>query len=176
TMLFLGSFRHAPNVRALEWFLGEVLPRLEKLDPEARLIVAGAEMPPGLVNNRRNVEVLGYVPEIRDVLARHAVFVCPILSGSGVRVKLLEAFACGIPVVSTRLGAEGLAQRDGEYCRLADDPRAFAQAIADLLADPRGAAEMAARARQFVAAEKDIRVLAPRLVESWRKVLSAKRA
>ena len=67
----------------------------------------------------------------------------PILSGSGVRVKLLEAFAAGIPVVSTRLGAEGLAAKDGEICALADDPQDFAERVVDLLRDPRKAAEMA---------------------------------
>ena len=58
-----------------------------------------------------NLEMLGYVEDIREPLAKYAVFVCPILSGSGVRVKLLEAFAAGIPVVSTTVGAEGLAKR-----------------------------------------------------------------
>jgi len=175
TMLFLGSFRHTPNVRALEWFLAAVMPRLEKLDSQARLIVAGAEMPPGLAGSGPTVEVLGYVPEVRDVLARYAVFVCPILSGSGVRVKLLEAFASGIPVVSTRLGAEGLAEVDGEYCRLADSPDAFARSIAEIFAGPGAAAEMATRARQFVESEKNIPILASRLVESWRAILDAKR-
>jgi GT2 family glycosyltransferase/glycosyltransferase involved in cell wall biosynthesis len=175
TMLFLGNFRHRPNVWALEWFLDRVLPRVVAVNPDARLVVAGSEMPPGLVRDRANVEVLGFVPDIAEVLGRYAVFVCPILSGSGVRVKLLEAFACGIPVVSTRLGAEGLAEKDGEYCRLVDDPKAFAEAIAEIFADPQRAGEMAARARTFVEAEKNTRVLAPRLVESWRETIESKR-
>ena len=66
-----------------------------------------------------HLEMLGFVEDVREPLARYAVFVCPILSGSGVRVKLLEAFAAGIPVVSTTVGAEGLARKDGEFCALA---------------------------------------------------------
>ncbi len=69
-----------------------------------------------------NLDMLGYVEDVREPLAKYAVFVCPILSGSGVRVKLLEAFAAGIPVVSTFVGAEGLATKDGVICALADDP------------------------------------------------------
>ena len=74
----------------------------------------------------RNVDLIGFVPDVKDCLASYQVFICPILSGSGVRVKLLEAFAAGIPTVSTRLGAEGLATEDGEICGLADDPQQFA--------------------------------------------------
>ena len=174
TMLFLGSFRHRPNLWALEWFVQRVMPHVEAISPRARLVVVGSEMPPGVIRGRDNVEVRGFVPDISEVLSRYAVFVCPILTGSGVRVKLMEAFACGIPVVSTRLGAEGLAQEDGQYCRLADDPKAFAEAIAKIFANPSEAAEMAARARRFVEAEKDTRVLAPRLVESWQKIIQQK--
>ena len=64
---------------------------------------------------------------MHEPLGRYAVFVCPILGGSGMRVKLLEAFASGIPVVSTRLGAEGLTENNPEICALADDPEALCQ-------------------------------------------------
>src|SRR5262249_51784491 len=111
TMLFIGSFRHDPNRVALDWFVRESLPIILKREPRARRVVAGSEPPPAhaYADYEGNLEMLGYVEEIREPLARYAVFVCPILSGSGVRVKLLEAFAAGIPVVSTRVGAEGLA-------------------------------------------------------------------
>ena len=89
--------------------------------------MVGAEAPP-----RHNlpptdaIELRGLEEDAREPLSRYAVFVCPILSGSGVRVKLLEAFAARIPAVSTRVGAEGLARTDGEICALADDPEEFA--------------------------------------------------
>jgi glycosyltransferase involved in cell wall biosynthesis len=101
-------------------------------------------------------------------LARYAIFVCPILSGSGVRVKLLEAFAAGIPVVSTRLGAEGLASLDGEICALADDAAVFAQKILDLFENPSQADEMALRARAEVSSKRDMRVMTEGLVECYR--------
>ena len=138
TMLFLGSFRHGPNITALEWFLRHVLPRIVEQRPDARLVVVGSDPPPRDLFDKagRAVELLGFVEDIRTELGRRAVFVCPILSGSGVRVKLLEAFASGIPVVSTRIGAEGLARKDGEFCALADDPEEFARKVVEILSRP----------------------------------------
>jgi glycosyltransferase involved in cell wall biosynthesis len=169
TMLFLGSFRHLPNQEALRWFLGEVLPRIKAREPRARLIVIGSDPPPRhSLPDPDAIELIGFVDDVRVPLAQYAVFVCPILSGSGVRVKLLEAFAAGIPVVSTRLGAEGLADRDGEICRLADDPQAFAEAVLELLADVERAAAMARRARAEVVEKRDMRKMTEAMVECYR--------
>ena len=84
------------------------------------------------------------------------------------RVKLLEAFAAGIPVVSTRLGAEGLASTDGDIAALADDPALFAEKILELLQNPSRAQEMAVRARAEVTSKRDMRVMTGKLVESYR--------
>ncbi len=99
--------------------------------------------------------MLGQVPDIREPLRSHAVFVCPILSGAGMRVKILEAFASGIPVVSTTLGAEGLAGTHGTHYLLADSPTAFADAAIYLLENSDAAQAMAARARQLVETNYD---------------------
>ena len=108
--------------------------------------------------------------------ARYAVFVCPILSGSGVRVKLLEAFAAGIPVVSTPVGAEGLAEKDGEFCALADDPAGFAERVLRLFEDPEAAAAMAgARARRSGGATGIWPRSQRKLVEGYRGMLESKR-
>jgi glycosyltransferase involved in cell wall biosynthesis len=120
--------------------------------------------------------MLGYVEDVREALARYAIFVCPILSGSGVRVKLLEAFAAGIPVVSTKVGAEGLAVKDGDFCALADDPAEFSARVVELLRDPQRAAAMAERARAEVEAHWDMAAITRRLVESYRDLVKEKRA
>jgi O-antigen biosynthesis protein len=178
TMLFLGSFRHDPNRVALEWFLQKVMPLLLQIHPEARLVIAGSDPPPAHAYGdlAEHVEMLGYVDDVRDALARYAVFVCPILSGSGVRVKLLEAFAAGMPVVSTVVGAEGLAVKDGELCALADDPAEFAARVAELLADPQRAAQLARRARTEVVDNWDMAAITRRLEASYREALRGKRA
>jgi glycosyltransferase involved in cell wall biosynthesis len=84
-----------------------------------------------------------------------------------VRVKLLEAFAVGIPVVSTRLGAEGLASSDGEICALADDPDGFAQKTLALIQNPGAAEAMARRARQHVVDQRDIPRMTQRLLDCY---------
>ncbi|MBI5083509.1 MAG: glycosyltransferase, partial [Acidobacteria bacterium] len=178
TMLFLGSFRHLPNQEALRWFLHQVMPLVLEREPEARLIVIGSDPPAAHTIPTFNgaVELAGFVDDIRRPLCEYAVFVCPILSGSGVRVKLLEAFASGIPTASTRIGAEGLTTEDGLYCRLADTPGDFAERILALLANPHEAADMAARAREFVVAQRDIASMTRDLESIYRRTLAAKAA
>jgi GT2 family glycosyltransferase/glycosyltransferase involved in cell wall biosynthesis len=177
TMLFLGSFRHLPNQEALHWFVDHVLPKVRAKEPRARLIVIGSDPPPRhSLPEADAIELKGFVEDVREPLAHYALFVCPILSGSGVRVKLLEAFAAGIPVVSTRLGAEGLASKDGNVCALADDPDGFAQRVADLLAHPEEAAAMARRARAEVEEKRDMRAMTIRLVECYRNEVERMRS
>ncbi|HVV46191.1 MAG TPA: glycosyltransferase, partial [Bryobacteraceae bacterium] len=113
---------------------------------------------------------------IQPLFAECAAFICPIRSGSGVRVKLLEAFASGIPVVSTTLGAEGLARKDGEFCVLADNPRAFAEGVIRVLEDPAYATELAARARREVETNWDMAVITARLADRYKALIAAKRA
>jgi GT2 family glycosyltransferase len=176
TMLFLGSFRHEPNIVALDWFVNDVLPRILSRRPEARLVVVGSDAPPRhpYADRAPAVEIRGFVDDIREPLARYAVFVCPVRSGSGVRVKLLEAFSSGIPVVSTRIGAEGLARQDAEFCLLAGQPEAFADKVLQIFDDPPFAAEMAARARAEVVANWDMAAITARLVESYRDAVREK--
>jgi glycosyltransferase involved in cell wall biosynthesis len=177
TLLFMGSFRHDPNRVAVDWFIANVMPLILAREPRAKLLLVGSDPPPAHAypDLAGAVEMVGFVENIREPLARCAVFVCPILSGSGVRVKLLEAFAAGIPVVSTRVGAEGLAQADGEVCRLADDPQGFADRVIALFEDPASAGAMAARARREVEANWDMAVITRKLVEGYKEMVETKR-
>lgn len=177
TLLFLGSFRHMPNQVGLDWFVKSVLPGILAERPQARLVVAGSDPPPrhGLAGPECAIELLGFVEDIRVQLERYAVFICPVLSGSGVRVKLLEAFACGIPVVSTRIGAEGLAETDGQFCVLADDPGEFGRKVLELFEDVERARAMARRARVEVETNWDMAVITRKLAESYTQVIAQKR-
>jgi len=177
TLLFLGSWRHDPNRVAVDWFMRHVMPLILAGEPEAKLVIVGSDPPPAhlYADYGSHMEMLGFVEDVREPLARYSLFVCPILSGSGVRVKLLEAFAAGIPVVSTRVGAEGLAVKDGEFCALADDPEGFAARVTALLRDPEKAAEMALRARDEVTANWDMAAITRKLVESYGELVRGKR-
>jgi glycosyltransferase involved in cell wall biosynthesis len=176
TLLFLGNFRHLPNVTAMQWFCRDSLPRIVERYPQTRVIVAGADPPPlHTFGDKTGVlELPGYVPDVRPLLRRSAVFICPVRSGSGVRVKLLEAFASGIPVVSTYVGAEGLARRDGELCFLADDPVEFATKVIEVFDNPSRGEELAVAARAEVMANWDMTAITQKLVVSYRTALERK--
>jgi O-antigen biosynthesis protein len=177
TMLFAGSFRHEPNAQAIRWFVSEVLPRVTAMRPEAKLVIVGSDPPPSMafLSKHPSIRFTGHVADIREPLGRYSVFVCPIRSGSGIRVKLLEAFSSGIPCVSTTLGAEGLARESGGVCELADTPQEFAAATARLLSDSQYAASLAGRARQKLEAERDGAVITRRLEATYRREAAALR-
>jgi glycosyltransferase involved in cell wall biosynthesis len=141
-------------------------------------VVVGSDPPPEhtYADYAGHMEMVGFVEDVREPLARCSVFVCPILSGSGVRVKLLEAFAAGIPVVSTKVGAEGLAAKDGEFCALADEPAEFAARVVALLRDPESAAALAERAREEVVENWDMAAITRKLVDSFRDLAREKRS
>ncbi len=145
-LLFVGSLGHPPNRDGLRWLLRDILPRLRARVPEARLLIAGRgsetlrDLPAG-------VQTLGCVADIRDVYRRGALLLVPLRDGGGSRLKIVEAWASGLPVVSTTAGAAGL--RDAAaHCAIADTADAFADATALLLAQPARAEELARQARR----------------------------
>lgn len=181
TLLFIGSFRHQPNQDALFWFLREVFWRILAERPQTKLVIVGSDPPdrhalPHFPEDQDPIVIRGRVDDVREPLARYAAFICPILAGSGVRVKLLEAFAAGIPAVSTYIGAEGLAVRDAEFCRLADDPAGFARLTLELLEQNPEARAMTRRARAEVESHWDMPSITAKLVERYREGLRQKRA
>ena len=160
----------------MTWFLQQVWPGLVAARPSVKLVIIGSDPPPRhSLPEVGQIEMIGFVDDVREALARYAVFICPILTGSGVRVKLLEAYAAGMPVVSTTVGAEGLAEGDGETCLLADDPQAFAEKVMQLLEDSGGAAALARRARAEVVEHWDMATITTRLAESYREAVREKR-
>jgi O-antigen biosynthesis protein len=175
TILFIGYFRHPPNVDAMLYFVREVLPRIHRECPTAELVIAGAGAPLEVEQLAKDprVKVKGFVEDLLPLYASAAAFVSPIRFGAGVRVKLLEAFAARVPVVSTHLAAEGLAVSDEHELFLADDPEAFARKTLRLLREPNTGAEIAARARAFVASYDSPRV-AEGIAEAYREALRRK--
>jgi glycosyltransferase involved in cell wall biosynthesis len=137
TLLFLGSAIFAPNLAATNWLIERVWPLIHAAIPNARLLLAGEfqdrvrsfNAPPD------GVEFRGYVADLQALYSEVRVVTCPVLSGSGTRVKLIEAAAHGRPAVSTHLGAEGLALQDEQQILLRDSPADFAAACIRLLGD-----------------------------------------
>ncbi len=156
--LFIGNFENLPNRDALEWLLEAIWPRVRARQPEISLTVAGARMPAEVagLEGSEGVSVIGEVDDPAFVYHRHRVLVVPLRAGSGTRLKILEAFAAGLPVVSTRLGAEGLEVEDGRHLLLADDEEGFAAAVARLLTDETLGRRLAESARQLVRGRYDV--------------------
>ncbi len=177
TLLFIGSFRHSPNVAALTWFTKEVFPGILAAKPDTILVVVGSDPPirSTVWNEHKNIRLLGSVPDVREALQRYSAFICPILSGSGVRVKLLEAFASGIPCISTTVGAEGLTEKSGEICEIADTVREFETAVLRLLEDDCYRSELADRARTLVQREWDSCQKVVRLEQVYRNEVNRMR-
>jgi len=139
TVLFQGGMDWYPNRDAVDFFIAEILPALRMLVPDARFVVAGRD--PGEVFRRRflgvaGVEFTGTVPDMRTEIVRASVCVVPLRIASGTRLKILEAGAMAKPIVSTRVGAEGLEFTDRKEIMLADEPLTFAKAVAELITDP----------------------------------------
>jgi glycosyltransferase involved in cell wall biosynthesis len=148
TLVFTGLMSYYPNWHAAVSFIDEILPLIEARVPSVRMIVVGARPPRRLKRKARaNVEVTAYVPSVLPYLQCATACVVPLAIGGGTRVKVLEALACGVPVVSTTLGCEGIDIVDGESVLLADAPQAFADAVCRVLADPSLAESLAERGR-----------------------------
>ncbi len=137
-LVFIGSMDWRPNIDGIRWFAGEVLPLIRRRRPDCSLAVVGrrpsAEIQ-RLAERDPCIHVTGTVDDVRPYLWESAVSIVPLRVGGGTRLKIYEAMAARIPVVSTPVGAEGLDVRDGENIAIADAPAAFAERCLDLLDD-----------------------------------------
>lgn len=162
-LIFTGSMRWPPNAEGLRWLLREVWPRVRAEVSEARLLVVGADPPDdarAMADER--VRMAGRVPELGPWFEDAAVVVIPILSGAGIRLKVLDALASGRAIVSTTMGAQGAQVRDGEHLVLADGPERFAGAVVRLLRDSAERRRLGAAARRLAEERYDWRALGDR--------------
>jgi polysaccharide biosynthesis protein PslH len=148
-MLFTGRMNYPPNADAVHYFVDDILPRIRNEVPAATLHVVGASPGGDLTAlESENVIIHGRVEDVRPFHRRAAIVVVPIRDGGGTRLKVLEAAACGKPIVSTGLGAEGLPLRNGMELVIADTSAGFAAAVVALLRDPVRCAALGATARE----------------------------
>lgn len=156
-LLFLATYAYAPNIVAAEFLIKVVWPLVREACPEARLIVAGnlPERIPSFGRHPAGVEFTGFVEHLEPLYRRVRIVCCPILSGGGTRLKILEAAAYGKAIVSTWIGAEGLELGDGREIMLRDGGPAFARACVELLNAPRDCEALGLAARAVVARRYD---------------------
>ena len=137
TILHVGTMFWPPNVAGVLWFAREVLPLINQRLPEARFVVVGKAPPPEVqaLASDPHIVITGYVAELEPYLAEGDAFVVPLHAGGGMRVKILDAWLWGLPIISTPIGAEGIELRDGENILLAEGAPAFADAVMRVLTD-----------------------------------------
>ena len=179
-ILFVGNFRHRPNVEAVEYLFAEILPRLDphvlERDP---LYVVGNGMDEAisrLGEGWPNVKMVGWVPSVHPYFNRARISIVPLTYGAGTKRKVIETLSIGTPCVSTSIGAEGLALEHGEHLLVADAPEAFATAMARLLGDAALWHRLSRQGRSHIVATHGRGVVGARLEEALRGVMEKRPA
>jgi glycosyltransferase involved in cell wall biosynthesis len=166
-ILVLGTLFYPPNADGIRWFIQKIFLLIQKRIPGVRLTIVGARPTRDIINfarrNQEFVTVTGYVDDLKTHLEQASVMVVPVRVGSGMRVRLLEAFARGIPVVTTSMGAEGIEARHEEHVMIADEELEFAEQTIRLLQDECLRERLVANARRLVEEKFDWRVVLPKL-------------
>lgn len=166
---FLGGLHWPPNAAGVMWFVEHVWPAVHTAFPEAVLTIIGKDPPPALsyvAAQAAHIEATGYVVDPSALLEETAVFIVPILAGGGMRVKILDAWAWALPIVSTSIGVEGIDCTDNQDLLVRDSPEGFADAVCGLLADQERAAELGLSGRQTVEERYDWH----RCYQSWDEI------
>ncbi|AZD24563.1 MULTISPECIES: glycosyltransferase family 4 protein [Pseudomonas] len=173
-VLFVGNYEYAPNLDAVQWMLDEIFPRVWSHCPEARLAVAGYALPSNWAERWADsrIEWVGFVPDLPDLQRRCALFIAPLRQGGGSKLKVLEAMAAGLPLVSTAQGASGLAIRPEEHYLAGDNAQALADAVIRLLSEPSLAAQLAGAARLYARQHHDWAVAGDELEQIYRTLPS----
>ena len=127
-LLFVGGFLHSPNAAAVLWFAHNVWPLIVDQRPDMAFRIVGANPPAEVValRDQAGIEVLGYVPDLTDLFSSSRMSVVPLTFGAGVKGKLGQSMAYGLPVVATSIGAEGMPLEHGQHLLIADEPQDFA--------------------------------------------------
>lgn len=179
-LLFLGGHDHTPNQEGLRWLLSEVMPRIDWSLPGMAtgldLIGKGWTKEWVEMANRSNlkVHITGFVEHLEDV-ARGSIMVVPILSGSGMRMKILEGSALATPIVTTTVGVEGIALTHDESCLIADTPESFARALERLMTDAQLHHRLCTEAQNVFESRYSRHALSQQRYDIWQEVVNSPR-
>ncbi len=172
-VLWIGGMRGPYSSDAVDYFLEEIFPLVKSEVPDASFIFIGKSPTNQLIkasNDYENVQALGFVDDIRPFLDSCSVFIAPIRSGSGTKIKVLNALAFAKPVVTTSIGAEGINLITGENCIIADSPVDFAESLIYLLRNSKVAKEMGVKGRTLIEQYYDWQVIGRDMDSLYRDV------
>lgn len=130
-LMFIGSFRHLPNIDGVLWFVKEVFPKVRQHFSNVKLFIVGSDPTTEIkaLSNNNDIIVTGYVPDATPYFSNSKAFIAPLLYGAGVKGKIVEAMSHGLPVITTPLGAEGLNLEHGKNALIADNPDDYIKSI-----------------------------------------------
>lgn len=177
-LLFLGNFDHKPNSDALFWFIKDIFPLIRENGSQAVLHVVGPNLDQSMLHGLDTSRIIfhGEVAELTGYYDMASIFVNPIVSGGGMRGKVLEAMAKSKAVVSTRLGVQGIQVSDGKDVVLAETPREFANGILSLLINPEKRQSLGRQARETVCARYDEQIVFEKLLNEYREIAGGSHA
>jgi glycosyltransferase involved in cell wall biosynthesis len=175
-ILTMGTLYYPPNADGIRWFVQEVFPLVRQKMPEATLTIVGKNPPRDFVrlaeDPQSGVTVPGFVEELDPYFAQSALMVIPVRAGGGMRVRILEAFARAMPVVTTTIGLEGIHAQIGTEVLVEDSPSAFADAVLNLLQNKELQNKLAANGRRLVETKYDWQVVLGELDKTYQRIAS----
>ena len=173
-LIFTGAMDYYPNTNAMLYFCNQIWPKLKERFADLKLIIIGKNPPIqiiSLINKIKDIELLGYVEDIRPYIKRAKVFICPIMEGGGTRIKILDAFSQGIPVVSTEIGAEGLHLENGKHIFLANTAAEFVEKVSELIENNELSRKISINARKLIEENYSYKYIGEKLAKAYEETL-----
>jgi glycosyltransferase involved in cell wall biosynthesis len=173
-MIFVGFLPHTPNEEGLRWFVENVYHLVKREEPRARLMVVGSGASNGMkgLMHDHGVEYPGFVEDLRALYARTRVYIAPIMTGGGIRTKIIEAMAAGMPVVSSTFAPLGIGTTPGVNLLAADDPQEYANHILKLFRDDSLWWRIRDNARRFIEENYSLQANGPAVARRYRQYLT----
>ena len=176
TLYHIGSMNWMPNEEGIKWFLKNVWGKLHERKPEIQLNLAGRHMPKWLMNlKKKNINVFGEVPSAQEFIRNNDISIVPLLSGSGIRIKIIEAMAMGKTVITTMVGAEGIQYSEYNNIIIADTPTKIIETICRITTDPNEIQRIGKNARKLVEDIYDNKKIIDRLLIFYDEISKTKK-
>ena len=172
SLFHLGSMNWMPNEEGIKWFIETTWNLVSKKYPDLKFYLAGRMMPEWLENlTKENIDVIGEVDDAQEFINSKAVMIVPLFSGSGIRIKIIEGMALGKAIVSTEIGAEGIAYTHGINILIANTPEEFLNEIEKFVSNKAYCDEVGANARKLIENNHDIGTITQKLLSFYQRVL-----